>query len=63
MSVPASANPGAAYVRLAPEPILPPPLLSRGAIAWARANLFSSPLVECDHARARRARAYGCCRR
>ncbi|HEY1943077.1 MAG TPA: amino acid ABC transporter permease [Roseiarcus sp.] len=33
-----------AYVRLAPEPALPPPLLARGAIAWARANLFSSPL-------------------
>ena len=34
----------AAYVRSASEPVLPPPLLSRGAIAWARANLFSSPL-------------------
>ena len=34
----------AAYVRSAAEPVLPPPLLSRGAIAWARANLFSSPL-------------------
>jgi general L-amino acid transport system permease protein len=42
--MPAPANSNAAYVRLAPEPILPPPLLSRGAIAWARANLFSSPL-------------------
>jgi general L-amino acid transport system permease protein len=42
MSTPTAA--GAAYVRRASEPILPPPLLSRGAIAWARANLFSSPL-------------------
>ena len=33
-----------AYVRVAAEPILPPPLLSSGVIAWARANLFSSPL-------------------
>ncbi len=39
-----SAIPHAAYVRSAPEPILPPPLLSRGAVAWMRANLFSSPL-------------------
>jgi general L-amino acid transport system permease protein len=31
-----------AFVRTAPEPTLPPPLFSRGAIAWARANLFSS---------------------
>jgi general L-amino acid transport system permease protein len=31
-----------AYLRLAPEPALPPPLFSRGLIAWARANLFSS---------------------
>jgi len=39
-----SAIPRAAYVRSAPEPILPAPLLSRGAIAWMHANLFSSPL-------------------
>jgi general L-amino acid transport system permease protein len=42
MAAPPSAS--AAYVRLAASPVLPPPLLSRGAIAWARANLFSSPL-------------------
>ncbi len=40
--MPAPANPEAAYVRHASTPILPPPLMSRGAIAWARANLFSS---------------------
>ena len=39
-----SAIPRAAYVRSAPEPVLPAPLLSRGAIAWMRADLFSSPL-------------------
>ena len=33
---------GVAFVRTAPEPYLEPPLFSRGAIAWARANLFSS---------------------
>ncbi len=42
--MPAPAIPRAAYVRSASEPVLPPPLLSRGAIAWMRANLFSSPL-------------------
>ena len=31
-----------AFVRLREEPVLPPPLFSRGALAWARANLFSS---------------------
>jgi general L-amino acid transport system permease protein len=31
-----------AYVRTQPEISIPPPLFSRGAIAWARANLFSS---------------------
>jgi general L-amino acid transport system permease protein len=31
-----------AFVRSASEPDLPAPLLSRGALAWARANLFSS---------------------
>jgi general L-amino acid transport system permease protein len=31
-----------AYVRARPAPILPPPLARRGAIGWARANLFSS---------------------
>lgn len=31
-----------AYVRTASEPDLPPPLFSRGALAWARTNLFSS---------------------
>jgi general L-amino acid transport system permease protein len=31
-----------AYVRTAPEPEEPPPLLSRGGLAWIRANLFSS---------------------
>jgi len=30
------------YVRTASEPALAPPLLSRGAFAWARRNLFSS---------------------
>jgi general L-amino acid transport system permease protein len=32
----------AVYLRVASEPALPPPLFSRGAFAWARANLFSS---------------------
>jgi general L-amino acid transport system permease protein len=31
-----------AYVREASEPEEPPPMLSRGALAWARTNLFSS---------------------
>jgi len=31
-----------AYVRAAREPEEPPPMLSSGAIAWVRANLFSS---------------------
>jgi general L-amino acid transport system permease protein len=31
-----------AYVRDAPEPSLPAPVLSRGALAWLRTNLFSS---------------------
>jgi general L-amino acid transport system permease protein len=31
-----------AYVRNAPEPPQPPPAFSRGALAWARGNLFSS---------------------
>jgi general L-amino acid transport system permease protein len=31
-----------AFVRVSEEPVLPPPLFSRGALAWARANLFSS---------------------
>ena len=39
---PAPANTIVAYVRAAHEPALPPPLLSRGAVAWVRANLFSS---------------------
>jgi general L-amino acid transport system permease protein len=30
------------YVRVAPEPVLPAPIFSRGALAWMRANLFSS---------------------
>lgn len=34
----------AAYVRTAPEPDLPPPLLEAGALGWLRANLFSSAL-------------------
>ncbi len=42
--MPTPANSNAAYVRRASGPILPPPLLSRAAIARARANLFSSPL-------------------
>ena len=33
----------AVFVRAASEPELPPPLLSSGALAWARVNLFSSP--------------------
>ena len=37
-----SAMSPVAYVRTAPEPELSAPLLSRGALAWARANLFSS---------------------
>ena len=32
----------ASYVQEAPEPEEPPPILSRGALAWARTNLFSS---------------------
>ncbi|HXT06311.1 MAG TPA: amino acid ABC transporter permease [Roseiarcus sp.] len=32
-----------AYVRAAPEPALSPPAASVGALAWMRANLFSSP--------------------
>ena len=31
-----------AYVRTQPEPVLPAPIFSRGALAWMRANLFSS---------------------
>jgi general L-amino acid transport system permease protein len=31
-----------AFVRARPEPLDPPPTFSRGAVAWARANLFSS---------------------
>jgi general L-amino acid transport system permease protein len=42
--MPTPATAGAAYVRRASGPILAPPLLSRGPIAWTRANLFSSPL-------------------
>ncbi len=30
------------FVRERPEPLDPPPIFSRGALAWARANLFSS---------------------
>ncbi len=30
------------YVRFAPEPEEPPPVLLRGPVAWARDNLFSS---------------------
>jgi len=33
----------AAFVRATSEPELPPPLMSSGALAWVRANLFSSP--------------------
>ncbi len=33
-----------AYVREAAEPELPPPLMTSGALAWMRANLFSSAL-------------------
>ena len=40
--MPTPAN--AAYVRRTAAPMLPPPRLSQGAIAWARANLFSSAL-------------------
>ena len=32
-----------AYVRAQAEPELPAPLLTSGAFAWARENLFSSP--------------------
>jgi general L-amino acid transport system permease protein len=42
--VTAPATSDAAYVRVASEPVLPPPLFSRGVFAWVRANLFSSPL-------------------
>ena len=37
-----SPDPGIAFVRTRSEPELPAPLFSRGAFAWARANLFSS---------------------
>ena len=30
------------YVRREEEPILPPPVRQTGAVAWLRANLFSS---------------------
>lgn len=40
----ASPSADVAFVRRAGEPVLPPPLLSRGAIAWARVHLFFSPL-------------------
>ena len=40
--MPASAS-SSGWVRTQSEPMLPPPLFSRGALAWARANLFSSP--------------------
>jgi general L-amino acid transport system permease protein len=33
----------ASFVRVAPEPVLPAPILERGAAAWLRHNLFSSP--------------------
>src|ERR1700722_16719479 len=36
------ASSGVAFVRTAPEPDLPAPIFSRGALAWMRANLFSS---------------------
>ena len=36
------ASSSVAWVRAHSEPTLPPPLLSRGVLAWARANLFSS---------------------
>ncbi len=32
-----------AFVRLRPEPELPPPMMTSGPLAWMRANLFSSP--------------------
>ena len=35
-------EPSVAFVRKNSEPEKPPPLLSRGALAWLRANLFSS---------------------
>ena len=31
------------------EPDLPPPLLTRGPLAWMRANLFSSPANAATH--------------
>ena len=34
----------AAYLRTAPSPVEPPPALVRGPAAWARHNLFSSPV-------------------
>jgi len=37
-----SADASLAYVRTESEPRLDPPLFERGAIAWVRANLFSS---------------------
>ena len=46
MTVQATDSParmGAAFVRRAPAPDLPPPALSVGRIGWLRANLFSTP--------------------
>ena len=34
----------AAYLRTAPSPAEPPPALVQGPVAWARKNLFSSPI-------------------
>lgn len=33
----------APYLRTGPGPVLPPPSLSRGPLAWLRANLFATP--------------------
>jgi general L-amino acid transport system permease protein len=42
MSDPRAAASSPSFVRAASEPVLPAPVFSRGALAWARANLFSS---------------------
>src|SRR5258708_395363 len=41
MSDPRYAS-SASFVRSVSEPVLPAPIFSRGALAWMRANLFSS---------------------
>jgi general L-amino acid transport system permease protein len=39
-----AADTGVQFLRQAPAPSLPPPLLQAGTLGWLRVNLFSSPL-------------------